>query len=716
MDRLRDSGGTRRWQIGFVIGLVTCIVSAAFLLGSSLFTAVVGVATLVVALLNALLSSPGETGTQQKWDVTALKRLLQVTAFTKGATLLLWSTTLAIACYGTYDWYRHLELRNIEGLVVSATNEPLNKALVGLTKNGKTELTTVTAEGKFRFENVDIRGLQGGQLAVDVQYRDVRKRVTVDFVARHPSQLVITMPQGSPPFRVTYFDIEGPAIDFLLNGELDPTWEKRLGGQPFIIPNEIFKEIGSLVKSFTEPLFVGGEGNVALDIVSPTNKSRQTLTEFSQKNAGRPLFVGSPEVLDFEIEPTRDDISSLVSSPNKWRLEIKSNLLRDNTTVFESTSSPGAVRVRPAFFFWRFAETQDVQRISIGHGSLRAFFKEIVAQSLPPEFAIVTLSPLGCGDVWQMDVVARPMKLRIVALENTSPSPLRLGLANLKENRTQGLRDSDADKAALQATPAKPVALLPQASLSPGEKVVIPLAMLLGLGPSEYERVQWSGLVSADRRRQFAAELSGVKEVQLPRFSVGEFGHPQPVVLPRAVFAQYLSQPNPNPALDKVYVWGTSLMMQDIEVDGFAYPVRQYNPEVLAMIQGVGVGSCPYVYTRSPKTRPWHREGHILYGLNASRKEATDEIRLSKFDGTVQIREEDREVSYLDEILVRETTAEGETHTLLPDIPALQRQDGQYISLRRGERLTVVFPGFSGAPGSQYTLVARGYYLPDWKR
>ena len=714
MDPLRDSGSTRRWQIGFVIGLAACAVSAAFLLGASLFATVVSVGAVVLALLNALLSSPSHAGPDQKWAVTALKRLLQVTAFTKVATVLLWSTTLAISGYSTYDWYRHLELRNIEGLVVSATNEPLNQALVGLTKNGTTVLTTVTAEGRFRFENVDIHGLSPGQLGVEVQYRDVRKRTTVNFVTRHPNQLVITLPQGSPPFRVTYFDIAGAAIDFLLKGELDPAWEKRLGGQPFIIPNQVFKEIGSLVRRFTEPLFVGGEGNMSLEIISPTNKNPKTVDEFAQTHAGRPLFVGSQEFLSFHFEPTLAEISSLALSPTRWTLEIESDLLRDKPSMFEGTVSSDAVRVNPTFFFWRFAEKQDVQRVSVGYGPLGAFFKEIVAQSLPPEFAIITISPLGCGDVWTMDLGTRSMKLRIVALENITSTPLRLGPASLKENRVVGLRDYEADQAVLQAAPPRPVALLPQGSLAPGEKLVIPLAMLLG--QRSPETFSFSRLASANRRSQLATELSSVKQVQLPSFRFKGYGQPQPVVLSAAVFAQYLSQVSPNPALDRSYVWGTSEMIQDIEVDGFDYPVRQYNPEVLAMRQGGGIGSCPYVYTRSSRTGPWQKEGHILYGLDDSRREATDEIGLRNFDGAVLIREEDREVSYLDELLIREVTADGRIHTLSPEMPALQRRDGQYVSLRRGDSLTVVFQGLSPVRGSRYTLVARGYYLPDWKR
>ena len=88
MDSPRDlSGGTRRWQIGFGHWTRDLHHLRGNSSGLPLFTAVAGVATVVLALLNALLRLPGEAGTEQRWDVAALKRLLQVTTFIKVLTL-----------------------------------------------------------------------------------------------------------------------------------------------------------------------------------------------------------------------------------------------------------------------------------------------------------------------------------------------------------------------------------------------------------------------------------------------------------------------------------------------------------------------------------------------------------------------------------------------------------------------------------------------------
>src|SRR5262249_32608345 len=134
------------------------------------------------------------------------------------------------------------------------------------------------------------------------------------------------------------------------------------------------------------------------------------------------------------------------------------------------------------------------------------------------------------------------------------------------------------------------------------------------------------------QRRSLLSQIDSAKEIQLPVATMPGISQPQRAHLSSAHFAQYLTQENPNPALDKVYVWGTSLMVDEIEIDGFVYPMRQYNPEIFAIRESGGIGSCPYVYARSSKTEVWRRQGHILYGFSSSYKEATDEIELRDFD------------------------------------------------------------------------------------
>lgn len=52
--------------------------------------------------------------------------------------------------------------------------------------------------------------------------------------------------------RISYFNIGGHAIDFLIKGKIDKNWEERLSGQPYIVPNSVFEELSFLLNNFSD--------------------------------------------------------------------------------------------------------------------------------------------------------------------------------------------------------------------------------------------------------------------------------------------------------------------------------------------------------------------------------------------------------------------------------------------------------------------------------
>ena len=428
MDLPKRSQHTTLWLISFSVGVVWCIGSAALWLGSS-FKTVVEVGALILAAINAsvneLRPSSESADKEQKWETVILRRLLQVNGFTKAATLVLFSAALAITSSAAYDSYRDLKMRDVEGLVVSATKQPINGALVNLLRNGQIEHTMTTTDGRFRFEKVDLRGLQIGQLVVEVQYKDIKSRTPVDFLNRKPNEMLITMPQGTPPFRLFYFDVDGMAIDFLMKGEIDVAWDKRLGGHPFLVPNHVYNEMSSLVRSFSEPMGAPFESN-------QENRARVEITggatvdwmDFRRKNEGKMFFSGSPPSISWFRQATTADVASLNTSSDEWHLEIVPERLLDGThgsVLFEPGSSSGMVRFNPAFFFWRFATGEDLRRFAGEHSLLM----QQAGHSMPLEFAAVALIPAnrpdqgGCEEEWLIAFVARPTKLRVSILCRT---------------------------------------------------------------------------------------------------------------------------------------------------------------------------------------------------------------------------------------------------------------------------------------------------------
>jgi hypothetical protein len=212
-------------------------------------------------------------------------------------------------------------------------------------------------------------------------------------------------------------------------------------------------------------------------------------------------------------------------------------------------------------------------------------------------------------------------------------------------------------------------------------------------------------------REDVEADLAGVDAVYLPYYS--DKG-PELFSIDPNTFLAFVDKPSVRDAFTKEYIFGPSYQLDSIEVDGVNEPLRQYNPTNVVIRSGSPMGSCPYIFTYSGTEHTWTSEGTILFGFNRREREATDNLRMRRFDGRILIREIDAEVSFIDSLHVIEECADGSKHFLYPENRSLRNDDKDYVILKRGEELSVVFglPQVGLCQG-QYTLVARGFYLPE---
>lgn len=126
--------------------------------------------------------------------------------------------------------------------------------------------------------------------------------------------------------------------------------------------------------------------------------------------------------------------------------------------------------------------------------------------------------------------------------------------------------------------------------------------------------------------------------------------------------------------------------------------------------------ACPYVYTFGPSARGWLFDTTVIYGLDAPWREATQVRPLARFDGRLLIREEEPEVSHLDEVSVSVVDIAGVTHVLRPQLKSLREVDGDYLILHRGEEVALQFDGFERiAKPARYFINAHGFYVPLWR-
>ncbi|MEK6282748.1 MAG: carboxypeptidase-like regulatory domain-containing protein [Acidobacteriota bacterium] len=583
----------------------------------------------------------------------------------------------------------------IEGLVLSASGDPADNAVVTLFLTKKKEVVTAPG-GKFSFPKVDLSNEPSKSVRIRASWQTHEAEITADLKNGPPDALTIRLPPGDPPFRVTYFVLEGQAIDFLLRHKMNARWEEKLGGQPFIVPNEVSKALSQLIKSYSEK-----SGYTFFEIENKgKNKSYDLTTEEYDVN----FFTGSDQSSNLDISDPRDLISSMKDERQPWRVFYSKNAKKIGID---------------ALVFRKFIDRND---LGLCEDSLfKSFYQHITKDYMPPDFGYVDIYfevPVeGCGDdetspikYVMTKVVGRSMGLRIAVLENISKEPIGLGNFALKGNKQEGLRTRDQDKATLESQPAEQQALFPQRLLNPGEKIVIPLEL-----PLSYEKGQFSGYedetpITPKVRDGVVNELKEISEIKFPMFAPNsDF-----IVNARTV-ENILNRPSEDFRLNKEYLYGPSMSIESLEVDRVSYPFRQFDSARIIITGGTEGGSCPYVYTYSPDGESWRSEGVILYGINARRKKTTDEKELSRFDGRLLIKEKEPEDSFLDAVYIKAILVDGREAILLPKNKTLRFADNDYLRLTQGEEIRIDFDISHIPITSNYILKVVGYYIPHDK-
>ncbi len=100
----------------------------------------------------------------------------------------------------------------------------------------------------------------------------------------------------------------------------------------------------------------------------------------------------------------------------------------------------------------------------------------------------------------------------------------------------------------------------------------------------------------------------------------------------------------------------------------------------------------------------------IFYGYNSKAKENEHILPLKRFNGQVQLRENDPETSYIDYLYIKHALPGGKIRILHPDNASLTKKDSNYLVLHKGEKILLEFPKEDNVKGI-YSVVSYGYYL-----
>ncbi len=288
--------------------------------------------------------------------------------------------------------------------------------------------------------------------------------------------------------------------------------------------------------------------------------------------------------------------------------------------------------------------------------------------SLPPDLLYVTGTRSGtCAapdrDFWIFSLHPRRLVLETVLLTNVSDERVNVRrlLGAVQDEHT--LRDRLLDQDVLETVAT------PRIALAPGESLLVPVRILLP--PPET-------LAGRFRYRSTARQLVQNRGIGNLATDRAQFGVPEP----------------------KTYVYGPEIAFGDVEVeraDRSPFLVASLWDSALGWMNEIeisfehGLGSCPYLMSRSTTDRHWTDYGKVLHTAKGKRQETTETRRVQGFHGEFRLEEREAEVAYIDEAKLTVTLRGGAILELRPDIDRLARRDGRYVKLLWGQAASFKF-------------------------
>ncbi|MDE9449095.1 hypothetical protein J3R80_01260 [Aliiroseovarius sp. Z3] len=563
--------------------------------------------------------------------------------------------------------------------------------------------------------------------------------------------------EKKPRFRVVYYRLGGIGQSFLINGKLSPEWEKYLGGQQAIVDNAIHHEIRNLTDKFGQQIggsylsgnvgFEGGDFSTGLadyaqevnadikvfetdagampdlkandgwrvfgpgELFVPDLKAAQSLFQKHTIPAGYYAYWGTSSGPSDWVEP-----GSKMTAPTLWRSLTMADLedyearydayLGRALDLSDDARSASELRQRSERGLFANTGAGYFEGRRIDHRPLDAL-RYLARNGLPQNYAIVMGVP-GVHYGWAFTANTRSADLLVAVLENVGDTPMDVGAFSIAETNEMTLRRHEDTQALLAA--ARPVEkrLWPPGMLAPREKLVIPIRIEMPLLPEFFD---W--IMSGYRDNYAASEMIRDQAAASEAKSIA-FVHPSertnllfalpPTGMPKGRI----------PELIERFEYGPAWAIQAVEVDGTSYDFRQHDPNNFILFAGGGIGSCPYLYTYQEDGDIWIEENHFLLGATSPDKKRTDRLKLSHFDGRLEIREKEHELAHIDQItlILQDDDGDEETYSAVWPVE-LTNEDGQNLILGYGERTEVRFDLPDDAwQGKTVFISATGYYLP----
>ena len=495
---------------------------------------------------------------------------------------------------------------------------------------------------------------------------------------------------GETDVRIEFHRLNDAIVGDLLEGR-ESSFAKQVLGQFSIHKNAVYNEVKTLFDRFgIEDWHARGwSAEVQRGIGNADGVT--SLGGYESGDGEVTTFLGSdPE--RFKDFPLLEEMREARSGRN-WFQTFKFSYADCPLALLDHLDYIGCLS------FWRPMTRQDAEKYALSWKELNALlgagsayagdppgrdldlFLYLTKESWPADFSYI-VGNLGGHGIMQFVYLPRRLHLDIAVIENLSEG----------DASVDGLFGTDITDMRLRAIiepEERSASRAPQISsnlgrLGPGEKLLVPLRILFS--PEIPRQVDFPKDPDGDFEKAAWATYELIRAAQ-----PGPQGFRYDTLASReedARFITSLKQPEDfkEPFFPKVkdYAYGPEIVLRGIKVNGERLDLQGRDPNMLAMTTFCECGSCPYLHAWSDRLDRWVSYGKVIHEAQGAELQAEEEVNLTELATRFRIAERELELSHIDQVRLRLELSDGRTLELVPDIPVLNRVDGDYAEIYAG--------------------------------
>lgn len=494
--------------------------------------------------------------------------------------------------------------------------------------------------------------------------------------------------------RVEFHRLSDVAAGAILAGQT-PEALKPILGDPRLIKNEAGDAYRSLLDRFGTTI---ESDHIVLNVEAP--QKGQSLEGSVTTSMTPSLHKRFSSDLDLAFELASPSDFDVIHNTNRWPERIN--------FFYHETDATALDLAAEAVTLWKYVTRKDIDDFAKDWKAINRIYGEeqyvtdnkyrdlialLTENFWPPDLLIGNGGVgQGCDPGLIMRVNARPVLLEIAVIENMSGEAVRIA------NFFGGARNEDKLRPPLAKGQdgAGPNAFPEALEIAPGERVTVPLKIVLAPPPTDY----LFGYPAPQIHALFKNAPEGTV-VQLK--GSGE----RPI---QKAASSFKAQSKPT---FKTYAYGPEIDLAGLDVNGATVLFEERSANFLELTGQNEGGSCPVLYVWRDSVKDWARRGKVIHDAKGSANAMTERVNFMGLVTRFRLTEEEFERALIDRVVLVLMLKDGREIWLKPNVPEMAEADGAHQKIVAGQVVEFSFdPPEDTAPVSveRSSLVISGYY------